>query len=75
MSGFYYECPHCTKVHPIEERAPVFDPARRCKTCNDAGCVQCMSGSICAECCAADFDDGQECDCDDCHGDDCHGCW
>ena len=53
MSGYYYECPHCLDVTPLN----ILDlghhatrPDVDCYACGAAGCVTCMPDEVCDDC-------------------------
>ncbi len=47
--GYYFECPACTKVIPLDET--LFDrPARSCSECGVDLCTYCVVGYMCVWC-------------------------
>ncbi len=58
---YYFECPACGNIHDIQQPGadcnPMGLPDRRCDTCGDEGCVDCIADE-CGECRAEiDYDD------------------
>jgi hypothetical protein len=57
MSGYYYECPNCTRLHPVnpDDMNHADRPDRLCMHCYEEGCEDCMPEEVCRDC-DDDFD-------------------
>lgn len=57
VTGFYYECPRCQRVHDLDINALLASddwgfPNRECEECGEQGCNACIPTGVweCSEC-------------------------